>query len=160
MPKKRSANIADTLTQAAKLAGVTVDVIRYARNHGCQAFNHGRVDMDQLKPWLAEHHDEIAASPSILKEQVQIKLGLQKLERGAWEWDVEKGKYISREEVGSTLDMIGQHQRAVLQRVLESELPPKLIGLDAVAISEVMRGVVDQICRILHDRTEIWQTSN
>lgn len=80
-----------------------------------------------------------------------------KCERLQLKLEAERGLYWSKADVSETVRQIAQTQRAVLQRKLESELPPKLLGLGVVEMTEHMKTTVDDICRILNDRTQQWQ---
>jgi len=155
--------IVDTMRQAVARTGLAAAKVDLAKALGCPAFLKGsRVDCDALVKWVDEH-PEIETAPEAEEEAVDIRLKTARAakaekdtERAEFELDVVRQKFYPRDQVRSTLHQIAQQQRAVLQRVLESELPPKLAGLTVIEIGERMRVVVDQICLIFHDRTSQW----
>lgn len=92
---------------------------------------------------------------STLKDLKARELKL-KCERLQLKLEAERGLYWPKSEVKETCRQIAQTQRAVLQRKLETELPPKLLGLGVVEMTEIMKATVDDVCRILNDRTTQW----
>lgn len=61
------------------------------------------------------------------------------------ETDLLRGKFMLRAEVLSAVDLLAKERRASLQRKLETELPPRLAGLDAITIATIMRQTVDDV---------------
>jgi acyl carrier protein phosphodiesterase len=158
------------MAQAIAWTGLEPARVKLAKEMGCRAFLRGsRVDCDALVAWIKEH-PEIDTAPPVTKEAVEIRLKAARAakaekdteratvetERAKIELDHTRGRYWSRAEVAATINQIAQHQRAVLQRKLETELPPRLVGLDVIAIGQQMQAVVDEVCRILNDRTQQW----
>ncbi len=154
MPSKTTT--ADTMKAAASMLGVGENYVQYAKDKGCKAFNHGRVDTAALKRWLGEHRDELGTLSSVTKEQADIRLKLLKFDRETFNFDVDKQKYWPKAELGEALTMLARHRRATLQRKLETELPPKLLGLGVIEMTEIMKRTVDEICNEWSDRTKQW----
>jgi hypothetical protein len=65
-------------------------------------------------------------------------------------------QYVEKSEIGPALRNISMHQRAVLQRKLETELAPALTGLKTPEILKRMKTGVDEICAIFRDGTAAW----
>jgi hypothetical protein len=159
------------MAQAIAWTGLEPAKVKLAKDLGCRAFIRGsRVDCDALVAWVKDH-PELDTAPAVTKEAVEIRLKAARAakaekdteraeiekQRAQIELDHTRGKFWSRAEVSATLNLIAQHQRSVLQRKLETELPPRLVGLDVIAIQEVGRSLTDDICRILQDRAQQWQ---
>jgi hypothetical protein len=151
------------MAQAISRTGLAESKVELAKKLGCPAFKQGsRVNCDELLAWIKDH-PEIDQAPDTAAEAVEMRLKTARAakaekdtERASFELEVTQKKYWSRADVAATTEHISQHQRAVLQQKLETELPPKLVGLDVIAIAEMMRATVDEICRIFHDRTQPW----
>jgi hypothetical protein len=152
-----SPGIVDTMAQAIAETGLEPWKVRLAKKIGCRAFKRGsRVNPDELKAFIAANPDQFEKPPSLTKEEADIKLKEVKIARETFLLERDKGLHIRRTEVFETCKSISQHQRAVLQRKLEVELPPKIAGLGVIEITESMRALVDEVCRIFHDRTSKW----
>lgn len=153
--------IVDTMAQAVSITGLPLSLLKlYKRRKDCTAFLKGsRVNIDALKAFHAEHADEVKAMPVITKEEADIKLKLLKYDREMFAFERDKGMHIEKAKLGAEIKQIATHQRLVLQRKLETELPPKLLGKSVIEIAQAMREAVDEICRIFHDRTTPWQTT-
>jgi hypothetical protein len=65
-------------------------------------------------------------------------------------------QYVLKKLIGPALRNISLHQRAVLQRMLEGELGPKLAGLKTPEILARMRDAVDEICKVFQEGTRGW----
>jgi hypothetical protein len=151
----KQAGIVDTMAQAIAETGLEPWKVRLAKKLGCGAFKKGsRVNPEELKVFIGEHPEHFEKPPSMTKEEADINLKEVKIARETLALERDKGLLIRKTEVYETCKSISQHQRAVLQRKLETELPPKLLGLAVVDIAEEMRKLVDEICRIFHDRTK------
>ena len=68
----------------------------------------------------------------------------------------QRGKYVSKSEIGPALRNISLHQRAVLQRKFEQELGPQLAGLTTLEILEKIRPAVDEICTLFREGVSGW----
>lgn len=157
-PPKSESKILDTMAQAIAELGIDPWKAKLAKKLNCKAFKTGsRVDPTELKQFIADHPEHFDKPPRLTKEEADIKLKEVKIERETFGLEKDKGQHLKRSEVFQDCKTIGQHQRVVLQRKLETELPPKLVGKTAIEIGEEMRRTVDEICRIFHDRTQQWQ---
>jgi hypothetical protein len=78
---------------------------------------------------------------------------LTKARREKVQFEIEqlRKEYFKATEVASTITMLAKANRGLLQRMLESELPPKLLGLSVPEIAERMQQTVNDIC-------EFWQS--
>lgn len=77
---KKPAVLADSMSQAAGMLSVPVSKLRYAKRKGCRAFKAGgRVNLDELRAWLAAQPKPRAKRP--LKEPALIEGAAQSLKR-------------------------------------------------------------------------------
>lgn len=70
-----------------------------------------------------------------------------------------RGRYVERDLIGPALRNLSLHQRAVLQRKLEQELAPNLVGLTTVEILSRIKPMVDELCAIFREGTKQWLDS-
>jgi len=70
-----------------------------------------------------------------------------------------RGQYVRVAELGPALRNVSLHQRAVLQRRLEQELAPNLVGKTTLEILSLVRSAVDDICAIFREGTKQWTKS-
>lgn len=144
------------MRQAASALGVPFNHVKYAKEMGCAAFKSTRVNNEILKQWLLDHKEDLINLPTVSKEAVDIRLKMIRGDREAFAFEADKGKFWPKEKIGVALTLLAKHRRATLQRRLEVELPPKLIGLGVIDITDVMTRTVDEICREWSDRTKQW----
>lgn len=69
---------------------------------------------------------------------------------------IKRGLYVEKSTIGPALRNLSMHQRAVLQRKLEHELGPNLVGLTTLEIMARMRAVVDELCSIFYEGSKSW----
>jgi len=69
-----------------------------------------------------------------------------------------RGKYVEKDKLIPALKNISAHQRAVLVRLLEQELAPKLSGLTTAEIIPLVKGAVDEVCRVFREGVGQWMT--
>jgi hypothetical protein len=67
-----------------------------------------------------------------------------------------RGEYVPLSVIAPALRNVSMHQRAVLQRKLEQEVAPNLVGLTTIEILARMRSVVDELCTIFREGTKQW----
>src|SRR5205814_1760906 len=93
-------------------------------------------------------------SNKLAKEQI----GLTKARRQNAEIDadVKRQLYVEKAVIGPKLRNLSLHQRATLQRVLEQELPPRLVGLTPIEVIERMKSAVDTICSVFREGISGW----
>ena len=94
------------------------------------------------------------SGPELAKEKL-LKMAAQ---RKLAELEVGRvtGTLCPRSEIAPALRNLSLNQRACLQNKLEIELPPKLSGLDPVAIRRHMVEVVDSVCDMFQKNTRQW----
>lgn len=86
----------------------------------------------------------------------QLKLTKAKRELAQEELAEVRGKYVAKDEIGPALRNISLHQRAVLQRLFEQQLAPKLAGLTTIEILSLVKSAVDETCQVFRERVGGW----
>lgn len=79
-----------------------------------------------------------------------------KREIGQEELAILRAQYVPKDQIGPALRNLSLHQRAVLQRKLESELATNLAGLKTPEIRKRIAAAVDEICAVFHDGVRAW----
>jgi hypothetical protein len=79
-----------------------------------------------------------------------------KRETGQEELAILRKEYVPKDQIGPALRNLSLHQRAVLQRKLESELGPNLAGLKTPEIRVRTARAVDEICNVFRDGVRTW----
>jgi len=120
--------------------------------------HNGEHSVSAWRKFFAAHPEiRLRAEAGTTKYDLEIEKLRQECRRITFENDVAERKYIATDVVGPALRNVSLHQRAVLQRKLEHELPTKLVGLSTIEILAHMRATVDEICRIFREGTAQWQ---
>jgi hypothetical protein len=68
----------------------------------------------------------------------------------------ERGDYIEKAVLVPALRNVAPHQRAVLQRKLEQELPARLAGRTEGEIQQELQRTVDDLCAIHREGMQQW----
>lgn len=93
-------------------------------------------------------------SNKLAKEQIALTKARRELAQE--ELAGVRGEYVEKAVIGPALRNVSLHQRAVLQRLLEQELSPKLAGLTTLEILPLVKGAVDQVCAVFRERVAGW----
>ena len=67
-----------------------------------------------------------------------------------------RGLYVEKARIEPAIRNVCLHQRAVLQRMLEQELPARLVGKTTIEINQEMRNSVDTICQVFREGVRQW----
>lgn len=105
---------------------------------------------------LIEHYHTLYTRGDTAEKKERRKLAKVKRLSAEESLAILRELYVPKKEIGPTLRNVSLHQRAVLQRKLETELAPKLAGLTTLEISAAMAGAVDEICGIFHEGIAAW----
>jgi len=107
--------------------------------------------MRYMKEQVHKKDDTLATERKLYTQARREKVKL--------ETEILRRKWIPVSEIGPILRNVGIFQRATFQNALENELPPKLAGLDPIAIKQRMRETVDTVCGIFEDAAKRWDES-
>lgn len=105
---------------------------------------------------VIRHQRELLERKSDTLRQEQEALTKAKRQMAEEELAKFRSEHIPKSVIGPALRNISLHQRAVLQRKLEQELAPNLVGLTALEIGERVRAAVDELCAIFREGTRQW----
>lgn len=95
-------NIAPTMQSAAGRLNLSLDVLKAAKDAGCDAFRErGSVDCDRLPKWLAEHPDILSGEPGGMPSKAieQALLLRARRQREEHRLAVERREYVLAAEV-------------------------------------------------------------
>lgn len=145
-------------TELAEISGYSPRHLRRVASDGYfQPPEHGAYKRFESLVGLIKYQRELlhqkTGSP---KADADLRLKNVKIAQHEFDLEVARGKYIPLEEIGPALRNLSGNQRATLQRKLEIELPPRLVGKTAIEQMELLKGAVDDICRIFRESTGKW----
>ena len=156
-PKPSNGPVATSLLQAAKLSGLSVDALQWAKSEGCLAFQNHRVYIGDLQSWWKQCGEKFTSDSELPSEEIlDRKLKWQKFNTLAFADACRRKEFLPAKAVLDGLRAIGDAQRALLRAKLEHEAPSKLEGLDTIARREFLARVVDEICAIFAANITKW----
>lgn len=125
----------ETLTQASGATGLSKEILRAAKSHGCPGFVAHRLRWDLAEPWIKEHEQELeewaSQSTEEIKRQNLIKDGLLK----DLEISKRKQEMLDPKEVAEFLKSFGLSLSSLL-KTKEKDLRSKCSGYDATITKE------------------------
>lgn len=127
-------------------------LLKRAKKSGAPGFQHSRVYVEELFPWLKLHFqsEELKLASAGDKESaLKCRRLRNQCERGEFAFSVDRGEYVKRAEVEAWLIGAAQKIKAALAQKLRNELPPKLEGLRAAEIADKMDVEIEQIVDFL-----------
>jgi hypothetical protein len=117
----------------------------------------GRYQAGKTLLGIIRYQRELIQKKSNKLAKEQIALTKARRETAQEELAKMRGEYIEKAVVGPALRNVSLHQRAVLQRLLEQELAPKLAGLTTLEmILPLVKGAVDTVCAVFRERVAGW----
>ncbi len=116
----------------------------------------GRYEANKTLAGLFKYLREQLAKKSDVEKTERAKLATIKRETAEEMLAILREKYVEKDAIGPALRNVSLHQRAVLQRKLESELGPNLAGLTTPEIRKRLAAAVDEICAIFRDGVRSW----
>ena len=126
--------------------GIPLDVLKASKKGGCPAFHgSGRVDLGKLLPWL--FRDDSDGEETVSDWGKELKKWQAK--RAKLEHDRETGDLVEKTVVIEQVRELNAKARAVLQRLLEVELPARCAGQDAKEILRHNKAALVEVCGIL-----------
>ncbi len=127
--------------------GIPMDVLKAAKKGGCSAFHgSGRVDLEKLLRWLFRSGD---ATETDTVNDWGKELKKWQAKRAKMEHDREAGELVEKVAVIEQVRELNAKARAVLQRLLEVELPARCAGQDAKEILRHNKAALAEVCGIL-----------
>lgn len=105
---------------------------------------------------IVRYYKELSQKKADSIKASEDRLKAAKADMAEDERDRLRKLYVLKSEIGPALRNISLHQRAALQRKLESELGPNLAGLKTQEILTRLRAAVDEICTIFQEGARGW----
>jgi hypothetical protein len=116
----------------------------------------GRYQAGKTLVGVITHLLELVRKKSNKLAKEQVALTKARREMVQEELAVIREKYEEKAVIGPALRNVSLHQRAVLQRMLEQELAPKLANLTTLEILPLMKAAVDTVCAVFRERVAGW----
>lgn len=136
-----------TMRAAAGATGFTLTTLRGFKNAGCNAFSQGgRVSLEKLVRWLADKH----AGPDVGVDW-PARLKKAQAEREEIRLAKDRRTVIPHAEVAAGINSGVAILFSDLDRVFASELPPALVGLDALAIRAKVLSEIERLKTLLRE---------
>ena len=143
-----------TMRAASGATGFSLTTLRKFKNAGCPAFTtNGRVSLEKLVRWLADRH----AGPDIGVDW-PARLKKAQAEREEIRLAKDRGQVVTRAEVTACIAGGQSILYGELDREFINELPPILVGLDALTISRKCRESVERVRCASRDKFEEWES--
>lgn len=129
----------DSMAQCSSRTGVPMAALKMAKSGGCDAFNHGRVELfGFLKWWFAQTMDD--ANIDWSKELNKERTLRERIRRAE-----DEGRALDVDKAGEIADGAMRKVVSTLERVFCGELPPDLKGQDEIAVRAKCREAIDGI---------------
>jgi hypothetical protein len=146
-----------SMRQCAAVKGIPLSVLKAAKEAGAPGFRpSNRVYWEDLAPWLEQHREALQQENTDTKEYwAKFKLRCDGL-RSELALKKDNGELLSKTEVSQQLTRLSLAAASLLRTKLEEELPPRLLGLDVIAIREQMAKAVDSVCEVFQKGVDQW----
>jgi hypothetical protein len=146
----------DSVKAAANALGYPEAAIQYLKDQGCDAWQGSRCYIDRLDEWIDENG--LPEVPESELDRWNLEIAKERARKLKIQNDIEEGKTVSMEVVGSFLLELALRTKNRLKKTLEDELPPVLAGKPADEIRALNKGVVDEICEGMQREMNEWKS--
>lgn len=148
--------IYESMTACAADTGLPLALIRKAKQSGAKCFKYGRVDLKKLLSWLGpwvvqERQEELPMDPV---QQGPRALEAWKARREKLKFERESGLAVGRDEVRQDVAEALALLVSELDTELCSSLPPRLVGLDELAIRSSNKSALSKALTACRRRLE------
>lgn len=127
--------------------------MKRAKEMACPAFRPGnRINLDELKKWIAEHSEELKTVALSLKDQ-KLNEEIRKLKIAN---DSKEKLVVLRDNVKSACGACIDKIRTFLEQKLENEYPSAVVGMEVPQARVYGRRVNDQVLLELQKLREVW----
>lgn len=113
------------LKNAAGVLGITVDLLKWAKNEGCPAFGPHTVREAQLLPWLEQHRTRYEGTTK------DGELAADGIDLGLSEEDYKPG-------IGNAMARMAKQEAALSRKISEMIAQPGRFSMDAIAKAQSM----------------------
>jgi hypothetical protein len=115
----------DSLKAAASALNIPKSVLQRAKDLGCANFRSGRVYVEGLKKWIADHQAEFAGSDSLKGQKLAEEVRKLKIKN-----DRDSGVLVQKARVIQFFNEFAGEFRGQVHQVLENEYPTVVAGMD------------------------------
>jgi phage terminase Nu1 subunit (DNA packaging protein) len=150
--KKSEIRIAPTMTAAAAIVGLKIEVLQEAKNLGCAAFrSNGNVHIAALLKYLGKHPELVKdgtshALPSDLREEKLLKMRAER-KQAELEYAKNIGEVVSMSRVQPLIMALAKMVRAKLRIIPDRTCQKYSLMTDALAIKDDLRQEIDNALR-------------
>ena len=116
----------------------------------------GQYDANKALAGLFKYFREQLTKKDDTEKTEKGRLAKVKRETAEEELAILREQYVPKDQIKPALRNVALHQRAILQRKLESELAPNLAGLKTQEIRKRVAAAVDEICAVFRDGVRSW----
>lgn len=149
----RKPRIVESLKAAAHALGVDPELVKRAKEMACPAFKPGnRIEIEELRKWIAEHSEELKTVALSLKDQ-KLNEEIRKLKIAN---DIKAKLSVLRENVKAANAECIERIRTFLEAKLENEYPSAVVGMEVPQARVYGRRVNDQILAELQKLKDVW----
>jgi len=140
--------MAASLSAAAAMLDCHASVLKRAKKAGAPGFRpNGSVCITELKPWLAEHAEDVDGTMSH-KEELECRRLVAQCEKLEFQNEVERGTYTHNDIIAEQGRRIGSATRSELLR-FKADVPT-WEGLKAAEMERRVSVLIDSICKTLN----------
>ena len=158
MPRPKKSDFAGNMSAAAVQAGISVETVQKAKALGCEAFTNTRIDVPLLKKWVAEHEDELKATPA---EGSTLSLKEQKLNEEIRKLRIRNDRddrlVVLRSKVIGAHEATVAAMRKIISQKLENEYPSAVAGQDIPTCRVYGRKIGDELIKEFQGLSEHWR---
>jgi hypothetical protein len=159
MGKKFAAATRETIS-AKKLTELTGFTDRWIRQLAAEGLFpppiRGNYEAEATIAGLFQHFQALVAKKTDTLRVEQEKLTRARRETAEEELRILRLEYVKTTEIGPALANYSLQQREILQRKLEGEIAPRLPGKSYAEIQAILAALVDEICKIFEEGTQVW----
>lgn len=146
--------IVESLKAAASALKVDLSLVKLAKEKACPAFKPGnRIDLAELRAWIAENSEELKSAPLSLKDQ-KLNEEIRKLKISN---DTKSKLVVLKSSVKGATSACIDRIRTFLEQKLENEYPSAVVGMEVPQARVYGRRVNDQILSELQKLHDEWE---
>lgn len=128
---------------------IDIEILKAAKSAGCPGFDKSsRVYWAKVKPWLAEHKEELQAGQKNTKAYWEIERLTWAAKREQQKFETEAKLNWPKDQVLKHCKTIGEKQKTLLLSKCRNELGPKLTGLNVQETIDLLEKFACDVCAV------------
>lgn len=141
--------------QCSGATGVSKEVLKLLKAHGCPGFIAHRINWDVVEPWMKEHEQDIELWQNDSKEALEKERLREDIKNIRLKNLKMEGEYLEPDDVKQFLTGMAVAQSAILKKVAK-ELPPKLVGKTAGEMEQQLEQAVGAVFKVFQQELDKW----